>query len=246
MRISQLKPNPNNPRLIKDDKFKKLVTSLREFPEMMEKRPMVCVTDTDGKLYPLGGNMRLKALQEIGYKEIPDNWVMLADEWSEEKRKEFAIKDNVNFGEWDWDTLANEWDEILLDKWGLDIPGEKDTERLSELKFESIYYEPEEKPNINLSDCIDTEKFDAKIEAIENSNLSDEKKNILKMFAYRFLKIDFENVANYYFFNADEEEQKIMERLRLVLCDSGLNGFIEDDILRAHEEIEGWGDESDD
>ena len=122
MKLNQLKSNPNNPRLIKDDKFKKLVTSLREFPEMMEKRPMVCVTDTDGKLYPLGGNMRLKALQELKYKEIPDNWVMSADEWSEEKRKEFTIKDNVGFGEWDWDTLANEWDEILLDKWGLDIP----------------------------------------------------------------------------------------------------------------------------
>ncbi len=246
MKLSQLKSNPNNPRLIKDEKFKKLVTSLRDFPEMMEKRPMVCVTDTDGKLYPLGGNMRLRALQELKYKEIPDEWVMLADEWSEGKRKEFTIIDNVSFGEFDWDTLANEWDEILLDKWGLDVPGEKDTERLSELKFESIYYEPEEKPNINLSDCIDTEKFDAKIEAIENSNLSDEKKNVLKMFAYRFLKIDFENVANYYFFNADEEEKKIMERLRLVLCDAGLNGFIEDDILRAHEEIEGWGDETDD
>lgn len=122
MKISQLKPNPNNPRLIKDDKFKKLVTSLREFPEMMEKRPMVCVTDTDGKIYPLGGNMRLKALQELKYKEIPDNWVMLADEWSEEKREEFKIKDNVNFGEFDWDMLANEWDVEELAEWGLDIP----------------------------------------------------------------------------------------------------------------------------
>ena len=122
MKISQLKPNPNNPRLIKDDKFKKLVTSLREFPEMMEKRPMVCVTDADGKLYPLGGNMRLKALQELKYKEIPDAWIMLADEWSEEKRKEFTIKDNVGFGEWDWDTLANEWNVDKLTEWGLDIP----------------------------------------------------------------------------------------------------------------------------
>jgi len=122
MKLSQLKPNPNNPRLIKDDKFKKLVTSLREFPEMMEKRPMVCVTDTDGKLYPLGGNMRLRALQELKYKEIPDNWVMLADEWSEEKRKEFTIKDNVSFGEWGWDTLANEWNVEELTEWGLDIP----------------------------------------------------------------------------------------------------------------------------
>ena len=122
MKLNQLKSNPNNPRLIKDDKFRKLVTSLREFPEMMEKRPMVCVTDTDGKLYPLGGNMRLKALQELKYKEIPDNWIMLADEWSEEKRKEFTIKDNVGFGEWDWDTLANEWNVEELTEWGLDIP----------------------------------------------------------------------------------------------------------------------------
>ena len=122
MKLNQLKSNPNNPRLIKDDKFKKLVTSLSEFPEMMEKRPMVCVTDADGKLYPLGGNMRLKALQELKYKEIPDNWIMLADEWSEEKRKEFTIKDNVGFGEWDWDTLANEWNVEELAEWGLDIP----------------------------------------------------------------------------------------------------------------------------
>ena len=122
MKISQLKSNPNNPRLIKDDKFKKLVTSLSEFPEMMEKRPMVCVTDADGKLYPLGGNMRLKALQELKYKEIPDEWIMLADEWSEEKRKEFTIKDNLSMGSFDWDALANEWNVEELSEWGLDIP----------------------------------------------------------------------------------------------------------------------------
>ena len=136
MKISQLKLNPNNPRLIKDDKFKKLVTSLREFPEMMEKRPMVCVTDTDGKLYPLGGNMRLRALQELKYKEIPDNWVMLADEWSEEKRKEFTIKDNVSFGEWDWDTLANEWEAEELTEWGVDIPN---FEKIDNLKDGDVF-----------------------------------------------------------------------------------------------------------
>ena len=132
MKINQLKSNPNNPRLIKDDKFKKLVTSLSEFPEMMEKRPIVCVTDDDGKLYPLGGNMRLKALQELKYKEIPDEWVMLADEWSEEKRKEFTIKDNVGFGEWDWDALANEWDAADLDEWGVDIPNFEKIDNLKE------------------------------------------------------------------------------------------------------------------
>jgi site-specific DNA-methyltransferase (adenine-specific) len=122
MKITALKSNPNNPRIIKDDKFKKLVQSISDFPEMMAKRPIVCVTDTDGKLYPLGGNMRLKALNELNYKEIPDNWVTLADEWSIEKRNEFVIKDNVGFGEWDWDDIANNWDEVQLTDWGLDIP----------------------------------------------------------------------------------------------------------------------------
>lgn len=127
MKLSKLKSNPNNPRIIKDDKFKKLVQSISEFPEMMEKRPIVCVTDVDDKLYPLGGNMRLKALQELKYKEIPDSWVILADEWTEEKRKEFVIKDNVGFGEWDWDDLANNWDAEKLTDWGLDIPNFEET-----------------------------------------------------------------------------------------------------------------------
>lgn len=122
MKLSNIKPNPKNPRVIKDDKFKKLVQSIKDFPEMMEKRPMVCVTDVDKKIYPLGGNMRLKAIQELGHKEIPDTWVMLADSWTQEQRNEFTIKDNVGFGEWDWDSLANEWDTEKLDNWGLDIP----------------------------------------------------------------------------------------------------------------------------
>ena len=121
MKVSKLKANPSNPRVIKDEKFKKLVKSLQEFPEMMEKRPMVCVTDVDGRIYPLGGNMRLRAIQELGMKEIPDTWVMMADDWTEDKRREFTIKDNVGFGEWEWDQLANEWDAELLVDWGLDV-----------------------------------------------------------------------------------------------------------------------------
>ena len=122
MKLSKIKLNPSNPRIIKGDKFHKLVESLKNFPEMMEKRPMVCVTDEDGKIYPLGGNMRLKAMQELGMKEIPDTWVLMADEWTEEQRKEFIIKDNVSYGEWSWDDLANEWDVEELAEWGLDIP----------------------------------------------------------------------------------------------------------------------------
>jgi site-specific DNA-methyltransferase (adenine-specific) len=125
VKLSQLKPNPSNPRIIRDDKFIKLVESLRSFPEMMDKRPMVCVTDVDGKVFPLGGNMRLRAIQQLGMKDIPDTWVTLADDWTEDKRKEFTIKDNASFGEWDWDALANEWDSERLSDWGVDIPSFK-------------------------------------------------------------------------------------------------------------------------
>lgn len=135
MKLSKLKLNPTNPRIIKDDKFKKLVKSIKDFPEMMEKRPMVCVTDTDGKLYPLGGNMRLKALQELKYKEIPDNWIMLADEWTEEKRNRFTISDNVSFGEWDFDKLANNWDAGQLNEWGVDIPFSEMTQENIDSKY---------------------------------------------------------------------------------------------------------------
>ena len=153
MKISKLKSNPNNPRIIKDDKFKKLVQSISEFPEMMEKRPIVCVTDVDDKLYPLGGNMRLKALQELKYKEIPDSWVILADEWTEEKRKEFVIKDNVGFGEWDWDDLANNWDAEKLNDWGLDIPNFEETKLEAE---EDDYEIPDEiKTDIVIGDLFE-------------------------------------------------------------------------------------------
>ena len=118
--IKQVKTNPKNPRVIKDDKFKKLVNSIQEFPDMLNKRPLVCFTDTDGKYVVLGGNMRLKACNELKLTEIP---IILADEWSEEQKNEFLIKDNVGFGEWDWDDLANEWDAEKLEEWGLDLIG---------------------------------------------------------------------------------------------------------------------------
>jgi hypothetical protein len=237
VKISEVKPNPKNPRFIKDQKFKQLVTSIREFPDMLNKRPLVVFTDTDGKYVVLGGNMRLKACEEIGIKEIP---IVIADEWTEEQKNEFLIKDNVGFGEWDWDTLANEWDADQLTHWGLELPIATETEKLSVLQFEDVYYTPTEKPNITLSDCLNLDKFNAKKEIIQNSDLSEDQKNILTFFAYRFIQIDFENVANYYFFNADEKEKEIIERLRLVLCDNGINGFIEDDLLRIHKQILDW------
>lgn len=120
VKISEVKPNPKNPRVIRDGKFQKLVKSIQEFPDMLNKRPLIVFTDVDGKYCVLGGNMRLKALNELKFKEIP---VILADEWTEEQKAEFLIKDNVGFGEWDWDQLANEWDAEKLDEWGLDLIG---------------------------------------------------------------------------------------------------------------------------
>lgn len=119
VKIGLIKTNPKNPRIIKDDKFKKLVKSIQEFPQMLLKRPLVCFTDADGKFVVLGGNMRLKAAQECGLKELP---IMLADDWTEAQRHEFLIKDNVGFGEWDWDDLANNYDVDQLMDWGVDIP----------------------------------------------------------------------------------------------------------------------------
>jgi len=112
--LTKIKPNPNNPRLIKDDKFKKLVQSLKDFPEMAEIREVVVNKDH----MILGGNMRYKAMQEAGWKEIPVKVVDLPLD----KQREFIIKDNISGGEWDWDILANEWDTEQLDAWGMDLP----------------------------------------------------------------------------------------------------------------------------
>lgn len=119
IKLSKVKPNPNNPRLIKDEKFKKLCASIQAFGDkMMPLRPIV----VDENFVILGGNMRYRALKELGYKEVPDEWIKQASELTDEEKKEFIVKDNVGFGEWDWDMLANEWDSDSLSEWGLDIP----------------------------------------------------------------------------------------------------------------------------
>lgn len=114
VKISDVKSNPNNPRIIKDDKFQKLVASIKELPQMLQLRPIVVNED----MIVLGGNMRLKACKEAGLKEIP---IIKASELTEEQQRAFIIKDNVGFGEWDWEALANEWNNEELIEWGLDV-----------------------------------------------------------------------------------------------------------------------------
>jgi len=114
LKIKDIKPNPNNPRVLKDDKFEKLKRSISDFPEMLELRPIV----VDADMVVLGGNMRLRALQDLGVQEAP---VLIASELTEEQKRQFIIKDNVGFGEWDWDLLANDWNSQELSEWGLDV-----------------------------------------------------------------------------------------------------------------------------
>lgn len=113
VKISRVKPNENNPRFIKDYKFDKLVKSIKEFPQMLKLRPIVVNSD----MVVLGGNMRLKACKQAGLKEV---YILKADELTEEQQREFIVKDNVGFGEWDWDALGNEWNSVQLEDWGMD------------------------------------------------------------------------------------------------------------------------------
>jgi DNA modification methylase len=115
VKISEVKANPNNPRIIKDEKFRKLVDSIKSFPEMLKLRPIVVNDD----MVVLGGNMRLKACKEAGLKMVP---IIRAEDLTEDQQREFIIKDNVGFGDWDWEELANNWEAEKLEEWGLDVP----------------------------------------------------------------------------------------------------------------------------
>jgi hypothetical protein len=131
VKTSEIKENDENPRFISEDKFTKLKKSIKDFPEMLEKRPLI----VDENMVVLGGNMRLKALKDLGFKEIP---IIRAIGWTEDQKKEFVIKDNLGFGSWDWDVLANEWDSVKLGEWGMDLPSYFD-----QTSLDGFFDEPE-------------------------------------------------------------------------------------------------------
>ena len=145
MKLKDIKPNPNNPRVLRDDKFQKLKQSIKEFPKMLSLRPMVI----DENNVVLGGNMRLRALQELGFNDIDEAWVKRSSDLTEEEKKRFIIADNVAFGEWDWDTLANDWEVVDLEAWGLDIPQFNQDVNLDDF-FEESNEQKEEKFKITL------------------------------------------------------------------------------------------------
>ena len=145
MKLKDIKPNPNNPRVLRDEKFQKLKQSITEFPKMLSLRPMVI----DENNVVLGGNMRLRALQELGFTDIDEAWVKRSSDLTEEEKKRFIIADNIAFGEWDWDTLANDWEVVDLEAWGLEIPQFNQDINLDDF-FEENNEQKEEKFKITL------------------------------------------------------------------------------------------------
>jgi hypothetical protein len=182
VKITKVRPNENNPRFIKDYKFKKLVTSIKEFPEMLKLRPIVVNSD----MVVLGGNMRLKACKEAGLKEV---WILKAEELTEAQQREFIVKDNVGFGEWDWDLLANEWDSVQLEDWGMEVwQGGEDvsnTNDYSNLDVDSKLDKFLDAKIKNLTIPFESQEFDEvilKLEVyLEKYNLVDYKEMVYKI-----------------------------------------------------------------
>jgi len=240
MKLSEIKSNPNNPRVIRDDAFDKLKKSIEEFPKMMALRPIV----VDANNIVLGGNMRLRALQDIGYKEVPDEWVRNAADLTPEEQHRFIIADNVGFGDWDLELLLKDWSETELSNWGLsaeeidfdndalndaeDIEAEFDAENPYSKKISAPTYEPTgEKPDIK--ELCDTSKYRDLLVKIEQSNVSDTVKDFLMLAASRHIVFNYQNIAEFYA-HLSADEQGLFEDSALVIIDFGdaiKKGYIE-------------------
>ena len=214
LKINELQANEENPRIIKEDKFKKLVKSIKEFPEMLELRPIVI----DENNIILGGNMRYKACIEAGLKEVP---VKMAKDLTEEQKQEFIIKDNVGYGEWDWDILGNEWKTNVLDDWGLDVWQNEDDQQDDEDKYtgkiETPKYEPTGEKS-EIKELYDTDKVDKLIEKIQSLKLPKIEQAFLIYAAYRHTVFNYKNIAEYYV-HSSKEVQELMEDSALVIID---------------------------
>ena len=215
LEINKLKPNKANPRIIKDKKFKKLIKSIKEFPEMLDLRPIV----VDEDMTILGGNMRYKACIDAGLKEVP---VTIAKGLTDAQKQEFIVKDNVGFGEWEWDMLANEWDSVQLAEWGLDVWENQDDvieeeEETYTRKIVAPTYEPKNKKP-ELEDLFNTDKADELIHKIKQAKLSEEETLFLSHCALRHTVYDYSKIADFYA-HSSKEIQKLMEDSALVIID---------------------------
>ena len=211
VKIGDIKVNTENPRSIKDSKFNKLVKSIKEFPEMLEIRPIVVNEDN----VILGGNMRYKACQQAGLEEV---YIIKAKDLTEEKQKEFLIKDNSGFGEWDWDVLANEWEHQQLIDWGVDLPAlnslndDQYTTKIDSPIYETKIVKPKE------NELYDINKYNDLINDINKSNISEEIKEFLRLAATRHIKFNYSKIADYYA-HSEKETQSLIEDSALIIID---------------------------
>ncbi len=233
LKITEIKENPNNPRTITKRKFKELVNSIRDFPEMLEARPIVVNPDN----VILGGNQRYKAAKFAGLEKVP---VYVAS-WDEIKSKEFVIKDNVSFGDWDWDMLANEWEVEELNDWGVNTPDILDIEKddIYSKKINAPLYEAREiQPEIEM--LYDDSKYKKLIQEIEESDLSDGEKEFLKIASARHIVFYFDKIADYYS-HCSKAQQDLFEKNALVIIDfqkAIRNGYVElqESVYKQYEE----------
>lgn len=215
--LSSVRPNPKNPRVMRDGRFEKLKQSIKEFPKMLELRPMV--TEDDGMV--LGGNMRQRALKALGYSFIPKEWVKKASDLTEDERRRFIAIDNESFGEWDMDALANEWDTDELKEWGVDGIWDDDVERIVPenytRKIELPAYTPSEFTP-SLSDLTDKEKYNEIVERVNEAELPNDVREFLLVAATRHIKFNYALIGDYYA-SAPADVQRLMEDSALVIID---------------------------
>lgn len=224
--FKKLKANPDNPRTITEKDFEKLKKSIKELPKMLDIRPLAY--DSSQDYIVLGGNQRLEGLKALTSKNLivlKPEWFVDIKDWTAEEKRQFIIKDNISNGDWNWDVLANSWDKEELAEWGMDLGKWKDPmdEDYSQ-KLGEVIYEPKE-TNHKVKDLFKIEtKFDEDIAKIENKDLQ----RLFQARAFNFTAFDFEKVADYYAYQATPEEQRVFEKLALVLLDKDKmieNGF---------------------
>lgn len=269
--LSRLVENKENPRTITTEKFQKLVKSLLVFPRMLTLRPIVvdetmtvlggnmrlralkhCVTMDEGSIRDIlkedgrftKGEISNLMKYWMGWRKNPTATIVDATDLTEEQKKEFIIKDNVGFGDWDTNELANKWDSLPLSDWGLDFEGliqDQENEEEDDDNSPNNYsreivtpiYEPQDGV-VLLSDCYDTEKVDLLVSAIDKADLNEEVKLFLKVAAYRHTKFNYEKVADYYA-KAPKEVQKLMEDSALVIID--IDKAIEDGFVKMSKDF---------
>lgn len=204
---------PRNPRKISKKKLEQLKKSVQDAPEMLKLRELI-VVENGGAFVVIAGNQRLEAAKALGLATLPCK--VLPNDTPAEKLREYAIKDNLPFGEDDWEVLSGEWDVAELEEWGMEVPGKLDKNPYVQNLNIPIYDIKGEKPAE--SDCIDLKKVDKLIQRINSAEIPDIKKSMLIACAYRFADINFSNMAEYYA-HEDREMQELMEMLALVIVD---------------------------